>query len=79
VNIRFSSYALFRMEQRNISRLEVEATVARPEISGPAKEGRQASWARVEGRSIMVIHEPAEDGSATLVVTVYPRRRRPQL
>jgi hypothetical protein len=64
------------MEERHIAKAEVEAVLASPDAAQPAKEGRQAAWASIEARSIMVIHEPTEDGSATLVVTVYPRRRR---
>jgi hypothetical protein len=58
------------MEERHVAKAEVEAVLARPDIAQPAKEGRQAAWASVDGRSIMVIHEPTEDGSATIVVTV---------
>ena len=67
------------MEDRLGTKAEVETVLAWPEVHGPAKEGRRAAWGQVAGRSIMVIHEPTEDGSATVVVTVYPQRRRPRL
>ena len=68
-----------RMGQRGISRREVESVLAKPELSGAAREGRQAAWAEVEGRGIMVIHEPHANAEETVVVTVYPRSRRPRL
>jgi hypothetical protein len=67
------------MEDRRLTKAEVETVLIWPEAQGPAEEGRRASWGQVAGRSIMVIHEPTEDGSATVVVTAYPKRRRPKL
>jgi hypothetical protein len=65
------------MEMRHLVKAEVEAVLATPAVVRPAKEGRTAAWAQIEGRGILVIHEPSEGGSVP-VVTVYPQRRRPK-
>jgi hypothetical protein len=63
--VQFSPYALERMNLRRITHEEVEAVLAAPEFAGSAKDGRWAAWARIDGRSI-------------IVVTVFPQRRRPE-
>jgi Domain of unknown function (DUF4258) len=75
----YTPHALFQMEERLVTKAEVETVLTWPELQGAAQEGRRAAWGQVAGRSIMVIHEPTEDGSATVVVTAYPQRRRPKL
>jgi hypothetical protein len=71
-------HARTQMEARRVTHADVEAVLANPEVVRTKKNGRQGAWAMVRGRSIMVIHVPDEDGQSTIVVTVYPQRRKPK-
>ncbi len=48
VIVRYTPYALSRMEQRHVSEREVEAVLAGPEFTLAAKDGRQKAWAQVK-------------------------------
>ncbi|MFY9780672.1 MAG: DUF4258 domain-containing protein [Candidatus Baltobacteraceae bacterium] len=74
----YTPHAQLQMRRRSVSQAEVEAVLLDPEITQMKRHGRQGAWRRLAGRAIMVIHEPTEDGTATVVVTVYPQTRRPQ-
>jgi len=58
--IRYTDHADLQMQARGISRDEVEAVMADPDIRLPGRQGRQQVLKRVAGRLIYVVYMPAD-------------------
>lgn len=69
MGIRYTGHAERRLTERGITRFEVEAVIADPEIAMPSRRGRVDVMKRIGGRLIRVLYEPHRGGP--VVVTAY--------
>lgn len=68
MRITYSSHALRRLSERNISKEEVKATISNPERIEKGKKGREIVYKIFDGKLLRVIYEKKDK---IKVVTAY--------
>lgn len=68
MKITYSSHALRRMSERNVSKEEVESTVLKPEKTEKGRKGREVAYKFFDGRLLRVVYEKKDK---IIVVTAH--------
>ena len=70
MRIIYTYHARIRMsaDDRSVSEVEVQMTLADPDVRRPGKEGAQIADKRIGDRRISVVY--SEEGGSTIVITV---------
>jgi SOS response regulatory protein OraA/RecX len=68
MKVTYSSHALRRLSERNISKEEVEATISSPERTEKGRKGREIVYKIFDGKLLRVVYEKKDE---IRVVTAY--------